>query len=122
LVFFFLRQSIPCSSKYFSAAFFRIPETLENSLPASSSSAFFISDGTRCDCLTDTHAIEFDFADGWAEAIGQSSYYSLQTDKKPGIVLILETIKERKYWLKLNSTIQHFNMPIDTWNIGEAAY
>jgi hypothetical protein len=30
-----------------------------------------LPDGTRCDCLTATHAIEFDFADGWAEAIGQ---------------------------------------------------
>jgi hypothetical protein len=25
--------------------------------------------GTRCDCVTDTHAIEFDFGDNWAEAI-----------------------------------------------------
>ncbi len=25
-------------------------------------------DGTRCDILTDTHAIEVDFADKWAEA------------------------------------------------------
>ncbi len=79
-------------------------------------------DGTRCDCLTDTHAIEFDFGSNWAEAVGQSAYYSLQTNKKPGIVLILETIKDRKYWLRLNSTIQHFNMPIDTWNVGNAAY
>jgi hypothetical protein len=28
-------------------------------------------DGTRCDCLTDTHAIEFDFGKNWAEAVGQ---------------------------------------------------
>ena len=26
-------------------------------------------DGTRCDILTDTHAIEVDFADKWAEAV-----------------------------------------------------
>jgi hypothetical protein len=79
-------------------------------------------DGTRCDCVTDTHAIEFDFGDGWAEAIGQSAYYSLQTKKKSGIVLILETMKDRKYWIRLNTTIQHFNLPIDTWNVGDAAY
>ncbi len=24
---------------------------------------------TRCDCLTDTHAIEFDFGDHWSEAV-----------------------------------------------------
>ena len=78
------------------------------------------SDGTRCDCVTDTHAIEFDFGNNWAEAVGQSSYYSIQTKKKAGIVLILESIKDRKYWIRLNTTIVHFNLPIDTWYVGNA--
>ncbi len=30
-----------------------------------------LSDKTRCDCATETHAIEFDFANNWAEAVGQ---------------------------------------------------
>jgi hypothetical protein len=30
-----------------------------------------MKDGTRCDILTATHAIEVDFAKNWAEAIGQ---------------------------------------------------
>ncbi len=81
-----------------------------------------LPDGTRCDCVTDTHAIEFDFGNNWAEAIGQSAYYSLQTDKKAGIVLILETIKDRKYWIRLNTTIEHFNAPIDIWSVGSATY
>ena len=81
-----------------------------------------LPDGTRCDCVTDTHAIEFDFGNNWAEAIGQSAYYSLQTEKRAGIVLILETVKNRKYWMRLNITIQHFNLPIDLWSIGNAAY
>ena len=42
-------------------------------------------DGTRCDILTDTHAIEVDFADKWAEAIGQSLKYATQTGKKAGM-------------------------------------
>jgi hypothetical protein len=81
-----------------------------------------LPDGTRCDCVTDTHAIEFDFGSKWAEAIGQSAYYSLQTDKKAGIVLILETLKDRKYWIRLNTTIEHFNLLIDTWSIENLAY
>jgi hypothetical protein len=81
-----------------------------------------LPDGTRCDCVTDTHAIEFDFGDGWAEAIGQSAYYALQTKKKPGVVLILETMNDRKYWIRLNTIIERFNLPIDTWNVGNAAY
>jgi hypothetical protein len=81
-----------------------------------------LPDGTRCDCVTATHAIEFDFGSNWAEAVGQSSYYSIQTGKKAGIVLILETRKDRKYWIRLNTTIEHFKLPIDTWCIGDSAY
>jgi hypothetical protein len=65
-----------------------------------------LPDGTRCDCLTDTHAIEFDFGNKWAEAVGQSAYYALQTQKKAGIVLILESPKDIKFWIRLNSTIK----------------
>jgi hypothetical protein len=36
-------------------------------------------DGTRCDILTATHAIEVDFDKKWAEAIGQSLNYSMLT-------------------------------------------
>ena len=39
-------------------------------------------DGTRCDILTDTHAIEVDFANKWAQAIGQSLNHAMQTGKK----------------------------------------
>ena len=35
-------------------------------------------DGARCDILTETHAIEVDFADKWAEAFGQSLNYAMQ--------------------------------------------
>ena len=77
---------------------------------------------TRCDCVTDTHAIEFDFGSGWAESIGQGLHYSSMTKKKAGIVLILETMKDRKYWIRLNTTIEHFDLPIDIWSIGNAAY
>ena len=34
-----------------------------------------LPDGTRCDCVTDTHAIEFDFGNNWAEAIIMSIPY-----------------------------------------------
>ena len=58
---------------------------------------YVLDDGTRVDCLTDEYAIEFDFAPKWAEAVGQSLYYALKTGKKPGIVLILEKEKERRF-------------------------
>ena len=77
-----------------------------------------LPDSTRCDCLTN-NAVEVEFASKWAESIGQSLYYSLQTGKRAGIVLIIETIKDRKYLIRLNTTIKHFNLPIDVWTVGE---
>jgi len=56
------------------------------------------------------------------EALGQSSYYSIQTKKKAGIVLILENMRDRKYWIRLNITVEHFDLPIDIWTVGNAAY
>jgi hypothetical protein len=38
------------------------------------------------------------------------------------VVLTLETLKDRKYWIRLNTTIEHFALPIDPWNVGYAAY
>ena len=76
-----------------------------------------LKDKTRCDCLTADYAIEVDFARKWAEAIGQSLGYAFATNKKAGIVLILESKKDYKYWIKLNSIIDHYGLPIDVWKI-----
>jgi hypothetical protein len=76
---------------------------------------FDLPDKTRCDCLTSTHAIEFDLGNKWAESIGQALYYSIQTGKRAGVVLILEKQKDYKYWIRLNTIIDHYGLPIDTW-------
>jgi len=76
-----------------------------------------LPDSTRCDCVTETHAIEIEHATDWYEAIGQSLYYAMQTGKKAGIALILASEKDRRYWERLNSTIKHYNLPIETWRL-----
>ena len=75
-----------------------------------------VQSGARCDCLTETHAIEFDFANKWAEAIGQSLHYAAQTNKRAGIVLIMEQPeRDTKYLERLRLTIGSYNLPIDVW-------
>ena len=76
-----------------------------------------LPDRTRVDCLTDSHAIEFDWGKKWHEGIGQSLYYGFQTGKRAGVVLIITRRKHYKYWIRLNSTIEHHRLPIDTWLI-----
>lgn len=75
--------------------------------------------GTFADCITTSHAIEFDFADKWAEAIGQALHYAQQTNKRAGIVLILEESDDERFWDRLRVTIQNTQLPIDVWFIGD---
>lgn len=55
---------------------------------------FVLEDLTRIDCLTNDKAVEFDFANKWAECVGQASYYGLMTNKTPVCAIIIEN-KER---------------------------
>ena len=57
------------------------------------------SDFTRVDCLTKNNAVEFDFANKWAESVGQALHYQKMTGKKGKVVLILENPqKEMVYY------------------------
>jgi hypothetical protein len=73
---------------------------------------------TRCDCLTKNYAVEVEFADKWAEAVGQSLNYALESHRRAGIVLILESPTDKKYWMRLNAIITHFGLPIKVWTVG----
>lgn len=77
-------------------------------------------DRTRCDLVTATHAIEFDFADKWAESIGQSLNYAFQTNKRAGIVLIVRDEKDYPKYVRVNSLVEHYELPIDVWMIKAA--
>jgi hypothetical protein len=74
-------------------------------------------DKTRVDCLTQHHAIEFDFGNKWAEAIGQALHYALMTGRAPGIVLILERDSDVKYWNRMNAVIEKYQLNIKTWKM-----
>lgn len=73
-------------------------------------------DNTRIDCLTPTHAIEFEFANKWAEAIGQSLYYAEVSNRKAGIVLIMEDKEKEQKYLKRLQIVAHKHK-IDIWII-----
>ena len=60
-----------------------------------------------------SYAIEVDFADKWGKAIGQSLNYAFQANKRAGILLILEKRSDEKHLIRVNSIIEHFDLPID---------
>ena len=56
-----------------------------------------LEDKTRIDCLTDTKAIEYDFATKWAECAGQAIYYAQKMNLKPVCALIGTEKQFKKY-------------------------
>ena len=69
-------------------------------------------DDTRVDCLTKTHAVEFDFASKWAESIGQSLHYAMMTNKKAAIVLIIENRNDFKYYNKIKPLCSKYDIAL----------
>lgn len=64
----------------------------------------------RVDIVTHTHAIEVEWATNWKHSIGQALWYGLQTNKTPGIILIMKDLDERKYGIMLQSAIDYAGM------------
>lgn len=70
----------------------------------------------RVDVLTGTHAIEVEFAGQWKHAIGQALWYSLQTGKQAGIVLVVRDEKrDRGHVIRLGSVIQANKLACKVW-------
>lgn len=71
-------------------------------------------DSTRVDCLTATNAVEFDFANKWAESIGQALHYQLMTRKRAKVVLILEDPqKQMVYYKRVKALALKYNFDVE---------
>ena len=73
---------------------------------------YLLPDRTRVDCITKSYAVEFDFAPKWAEAVGQSLYYSKMTGKQAAIILILEKETDFKYFERAKTLAQDNNIQL----------
>lgn len=74
-----------------------------------------LNDNTRVDCLTERYAVEVDFANKWAECIGQSLYYGISTKRKPAALLIMENgEKDIKYLRRLQKVAKKHRIKIFT--------
>ena len=76
-----------------------------------------LASGDRVDCLTGNHAIEFEHASKWHEAIGQAMFYGMLAGKAPGIVFILERENDKRLVGKAILTIENYQLPISVWVI-----
>lgn len=56
-----------------------------------------LPDGSRVDILTESNAWEVEWSDKWPEAIGQSVFYGMATDRRPGVWLLLRGKRDEDY-------------------------
>jgi len=61
----------------------------------------------RVDLMTKDYAFEIERAAKWKDSIGQSLWYALNANRKPGIILLLRSESEFKYAQQLNSALQY---------------
>lgn len=71
-----------------------------------------LEDRTRVDILTKDLAIEVDFADKWAEGIGQSLHYSMMTKRDAGLILIVEEESDSKYVNRVKNLLRYKSLRI----------
>lgn len=64
----------------------------------------------RVDIVTNEYAIEIEKATNWKESIGQALWYAINTNKKPAIILILESDSDYKHLVQLQTTIDYGNL------------
>jgi hypothetical protein len=64
----------------------------------------------RVDLVTSEYAYEVEWAWNWKEAVGQSLWYGLQAEKKPGIILIMRESNEFRYVQQLESALRYANL------------
>ena len=71
------------------------------------------------DCSTHDYIFIFEYSYRWRNAIGRALYFSLETGKRSGIVLILEKKREQFYFRQLKNLVSYFSIPVDIFQIGE---
>ena len=68
-------------------------------------------DGSRCDLITETHAIEVDWAPKWPEGVGQALYYGIVLERKPAVLLLVkDPERERRYLLRCQAVCARYEI------------
>ena len=74
-----------------------------------------MDDGSRCDILNDTHAIEVEWATKWKEAPAQAVLYSIFTGKKPKVILLTKSkTKEKLHILRCKLVCENLGIEMET--------
>ena len=79
----------------------------------------YLQNGTYVDCISSTHAIEVEFSQKWAEAIGQALMYASELERRPGIILICRPETNESVCLKhaylIEQTVTYWRIGMSVW-------
>ena len=77
---------------------------------------YLLPDKARVDILTQTEAIEVDWAHKWAEGIGQALYYGAMTKRTPVVLLLMSAADEERYLVRVRAVIDaHARTRLTLW-------
>lgn len=87
-------------------------------VPKNSIREYTLPDDSRVDIFTDEYAFEVEWAHKWKESIGQSLYYAIQTDKKPGIILLFKgEPQDKENYLRCSVVCEKYNIKLITLKV-----
>jgi len=74
----------------------------------------------RADCVSETHAIEIDWADKFKQGVGQALTYSQRTDLIPGLILICRRSEALclDHSLAAQETLSAYGAEATVWECG----
>jgi hypothetical protein len=79
----------------------------------------YLPNGTYVDCISDEYAIEVDWSNKWAEAIGQSLMYASELERLPGIILLCKPDQDPGLCLKhaylIEQTVSYWRIGMTVW-------
>lgn len=75
---------------------------------------FHTSTGKIVDVLCKEYAIEVDFTQKWAEAIGQSLQYAYETNRAPCIIFIYDSVKDFRLFNSIRPLLKRLCITVYT--------
>lgn len=80
---------------------------------------YHLWDETRVDLLSDDYAVEVDYAEKWAECIGQALYYSHLTDRQAVCLLLSAGEKDSRFIYRCQTVCEAHGIKLWVHELGK---
>ena len=74
-------------------------------------------DSTRCDLISETYAMEVEWASKWKEAPAQATLYAIWTGKKPAVILLVKSSDEKLDVLRCKMVCERLQIAMEVLDV-----